>query len=463
MGVHPNEIIDKLHVSKILGTTYQEATDYFQSDVISESYATACSTVLNDGRSVNFRIVFSPDEIDNVILGFYAHIVENTGNGIAEDGRPVIKLPKYLGTSGDDFLNDIVRTLKDSLLGEFPGIRSIAKKHFVSESKLKRDFKKRFQCSVFSYYRRLQMELAEQYLRDKKYNKNQLSLIFNFSNPSNFSARFSRFLKEKSAGLAIAEVKGENYHRYKRFTEESSVATAMLDSQLRFITVSQKWINDYTMDGQHTVGQSVFNILSESTDYFHDIYERGLQRESCKGEHMFIKKSDGSPQWLQEYVTPWFTDFGTVGGIIIHREDITRRKLKEQENGRAVSEILRKVADISQLGTWTRNFSTRQVEWNETVNEIFEVPPDFKPDKHSILDFYRKGESRSLIEQSLHRALHNGEGFDIELELISAKGNLRCVRVIGYVEFHNEKCNMLILMFQNITNLRIGLKAIRCS
>ena len=462
MGVHPNEIIDKLHVSKILGTAYPEAVArYFQTAVKNESYSTNCAAILHNGKSVNFRIVFLPDEIDGEVLGYYAHIVENTTK-IAEDDKQKTKLPGYFAASGEDYLNDIVQTLKDCLLSEFPGIKAIAKKHFVSESKLKRDFKKRYQCSVFSYYRRLQMELAEQYLRDKKYNKNQLALIFNFSNPSNFSARFGRFLKEKTSGQSIADVKGENYHRYKRFTEQSPVATAMLDSQLHFIAVSEKWIDDNALDREHIIGKSIFSVLPESANHFHEIYERGLQRESCKGEHMFNKKSDGSTQWLQEYITPWFTDFGTVGGIIIHREDITRLKLKEQENVRAVSEILRKVANMSQLGTWTRNFRTHQVEWNETVNEIFEVSPDFKPNKHPILDFY-KGKSRTKMEQSLHRAFHNGDGFDIELELISAKGNLKCVRVLGYVEFYNEKCNMLILIFQEITPQRIELKAVYCN
>ncbi|MGN6179176.1 MAG: PAS domain S-box protein [Mucilaginibacter sp.] len=461
IDMHPDEVIDKMHVSKILGTTYKEASDYFQKEVKNENYAATCSTMLPNGRSVSFLIVFSPDKIGNEVLGFYAHIVENTDSN-AED-KQASKLPKYLGPSSDGFLSDIVQVLKDSLLSEFPGIKYIAKKHFVSESKLKRDFKKKYQCSVFSYYRRLQMELAEEYLRDKKYNKNQLALLFNFSNPSNFSARFSRFLKEKSSGQTIAEVKGENYHRYKRFTEQSAVATAMLDAQLLFIEVSQKWIDDYTFDVKNVIGQSIFSISSESASYFHGIYERALQRESCKDEYMFVNEKDGSQQWLREYVTPWFTDYGTVGGIIIHREDITRFKLKEQKNGRERFEVLCKVAEISRLGIWTRDFRTHEVEWNEIIEEIFEVPADFKPNGHSILDFYREGESRTLIEKSLHRALHEGEGFDIELELISAKGNLRWVRVIGYVEFYNERCNMLMLMFQDITHIRIKLKAIRCS
>lgn len=463
MGVHPNKVIDKMHVSNILGTAYQEAAAYFQSAVKNESYTTVCSIVLYDGRPVSFRIVFSPDQIDDEILGFYAHIVENKGSKIAEDGKQIIRLPKYLGISGDDFLNDIVRTLKDCVLSGFPGMASIAKKHFVSESKLKRDFKKRYQCSVFSYYRRLQMELANEYLENKKYNKNQLSLMLNFSNPSNFSARYSKFLKEKSSMRAITDISGEKYHKYKTFIEHSPVATAMLDTQLYFIAVSQKWMDDCALDAASIIGQSIFRVLSESANYFHDVYERGLQGESCREEHMFIKKNDGSPQWLQEYITPWFTDYGTIGGIIIHRDDITRLKLKEQENGRATSETLQKVADISRLGTWTRNFRTHQVEWNETVKEIFEVPSDFKPGKHTVLDFYRNGESRTLIEKSLHQALHNGGGFDIEVEVITAKGNLKWLRVIGYVEFHNEKCDMLMLIFQNITHRRIRLKAIHCS
>lgn len=462
MGIHPDEIIDKMHVSEILGPAYKQVISYFQTAAKNESYVAVGSATLSDGRNANFRIVFSPDVVDGAVLGFYAHIIENTESGIAEDGKQIIKLPKYLGASNDGFLNDIIRTLKDCVLTEFPGITAIAKKHFISESKLKRDFKKRYQCSVFSFYRRLQMELAEQYLRNKKYNKNQLALMFNFSNPSNFSACYGRFLKEKSSRQTIVDIRKENDQRYKTFIEQSPVATAMLDSQLFFIAVSQKWTSDYALDGTNMIGRSVFSVIPKTANYFRDMYERSLQGERCRGEQMFVEKNDDPPQWLQWDITPWFTDYGTVGGIIIHAEDITRLKLKEQENERTF-EILRKAADISRLGTWTRNFRTHQIEWNEMVKEVLEVSPDFKPDKHPILHFYRKGESRSLIEESLRQALHNGEEFDIEVELISAKGNLKRLRVIGYTEFYNGKCEKLIVLFQDLTHRQFKLKAIPCN
>ena len=63
---------------------------------------------------------------------------------------------------------------------------------------------------IFSYYRNLQMQLADRYISEKKYNKKQVAEILNFSNPSNFSACYQKYLKEKATKKLIEELKKAN-------------------------------------------------------------------------------------------------------------------------------------------------------------------------------------------------------------------------------------------------------------
>ncbi|HWZ35131.1 MAG TPA: hypothetical protein VNW51_03185, partial [Mucilaginibacter sp.] len=118
---------------------------------------------------------------------------------------------------------------------------------------------------------------------------------------------------------------------------------------------------------------------------------------------------------------------------------------------RHIAEILRKTSEISRIGTWTRNFRTNYIEWSDVLKEILEVPADFKPHQNSMLTFYKEDESKTLMEKSLRSAIENGINFDIEVELTSAKGNLKHVRVIGYPEFYNGKCENVSGILQDIS------------
>ncbi|WP_439555278.1 response regulator, partial [Dyadobacter sp.] len=64
--------------------------------------------------------------------------------------------------------------------------------------------------------------------------------------------------------------------------------------------------------------------------------------------------------------------------------------------------------------------------------------------------FYKEGYSKELIKACVHDAISEGKEYDVELELITAKGNHLWVRSIGKTEFVNGKCVRLYGTFQDI-------------
>ncbi|PTQ96665.1 PAS domain S-box-containing protein [Mucilaginibacter yixingensis] len=450
LGLDLAVVVNKMHVSQILGSSYERAANYFRTAQKHDVYITLCSTTSPCGRYAQAEIDFSPDEVNGAVIGFYARVTERTKIDDFLDEDNYLSKSLNIPPLNEHQLSEIVDTLKSCLLSEFPGISSIAKKHFISESKLKRDFKKQYNHSLFSFYRNLQMELADQYLKEKKYNKNQLALMFNFANPSNFSVCYQKYLKEKENEQLIADMNKKNEEQYKTFIEQAPLAIAMLDKHLSIMAVSQKWITDYELEETAVINKHIFEVLPETKTLFCEIYNRCLLGHSDKNEEALTEKKDGSPGWIRWDIRPWYLNTDEIGGIMIYTEDITKFKLKEEQN-RHIAEILRKTSELSRIGTWTRNCRTNHIEWSDVLKDILEVPADFTPSTNGIMDFYREGASRELMEQSLQDAFEKGASFDIEVELISAKGNLKLVRIVGYPEFYNGKCENISGIFQDIS------------
>lgn len=115
---------------------------------------------------------------------------------------------------------------------------------------------------------------------------------------------------------------------------------------------------------------------------------------------------------------------------------------------------MEKTNEISRIGTWEFNLEEEKLIWSKVVREIHEVPEDFVPDVNTAINFYKEGRSRELISQAVKHALEKGDSYDLEIELVTAKGNEVWVRAIGQAEFIGGQCKRIFGIFQDITSVK---------
>lgn len=130
--------------------------------------------------------------------------------------------------------------------------------------------------------------------------------------------------------------------------------------------------------------------------------------------------------------------------FLIATEDITGEKSSK--------ELLAKVQDIIQIGTWEVDMVSNRLYWDHHTRVIHEVAPDFVPNLDEAINFYKEGTSRQTIERLFERAVTKGKSFDTELQLITAKGNSVWVRSIAQAEMRDGQCIRVFGFFQNIEN-----------
>ncbi len=112
----------------------------------------------------------------------------------------------------------------------------------------------------------------------------------------------------------------------RQFIDHAPAALAMFDRNMHYISVSKRWIEDYSLGDIDIIGRSHYEIFPEIQDDWKDVHRRGLTGEVIRAEEDHFVRNDGTLQWLKWEVQPWHTGSGNVGGIIIYSESITELK-----------------------------------------------------------------------------------------------------------------------------------------
>jgi PAS domain S-box-containing protein len=112
------------------------------------------------------------------------------------------------------------------------------------------------------------------------------------------------------------------------FVKNVPAAVAMLDRDMRYLQVSDRWCSDNSVEASELLGRSR-ELSPEMPDRWKAVNRRALQGETLRADEDRWE-SGGSTRWARWEVRPWRAADGTVGGILILTEDITRRKQMEE-------------------------------------------------------------------------------------------------------------------------------------
>ncbi len=115
------------------------------------------------------------------------------------------------------------------------------------------------------------------------------------------------------------------------FIDRAPVSLAMFDCKMRYLAVSRRWMEDFSLGDRDIIGVSHYEIFPEIQEGWKSVHRRGLGGEEIRADEDCFERADGTIQWLRWEVLPWRTGDGAIGGIIIFSEDITRYKQAEEE------------------------------------------------------------------------------------------------------------------------------------
>jgi len=143
---------------------------------------------------------------------------------------------------------------------------------------------------------------------------------------------------------------------------------------------------------------------------------------------------EGEPtRYLSSSGEPIFDGAGRFVGYRGTARDITGSRLAEQRL-RDTQALLHMAAQIGRLGAWAFDVGEPRVLWSAEVCAIHEVKPGFRPTPAEVAGFFAP-QYRDAMQGVLRNCLRDGSPFDVEAQIITARGRALWVRVIGEAEW----------------------------
>lgn len=145
----------------------------------------------------------------------------------------------------------------------------------------------------------------------------------------------------------------------------------------------------------------------------------------------------GGTRLLETIKLPVWGTEGNLIGVLGVARDITQRRLNERALAVQAS-MLKEMSATAHVGGWELDPASGEISWTDEVALIHEIDPAIALNLSLALNFY-PGESRRLLEHAVDAAIQDGTPFDLELEMVTARGNHRWVHAICTPLIENGK------------------------
>jgi PAS domain S-box-containing protein len=467
LGKPPETLVGKVSMKDLLGTLYEKEKHYINEVLKGNKQSFERELITPNSNVLYTQVTYTPNINNGLVVGFTEHSSDITSKRHLE----------LLMAKSEKRFRAILESAPDAMLlvngkGIIELVNNQAEQMFgysslemqdnnlellipaANRSKHKIDFEKYFDSASFRpmakglklFGRRKNGELF----------RVEISLSPIHSEDGNLVISAIRDISER---VAIEKKLEESYKQNSIFVEQAPNAIAMFDKEMHYIAASKKWIDDYGLAGQNVIGRSHYEIFPEIGENWKAIHKAGLKGAINQCDEAEFIRIDGSKQWLSWDVRPWYLAKDEIGGLLMYTADITHQKIKEQER-RGIEEILDRTNEVARIGTWEVDVIHQKAKWSRITKEIHGVSDDFEPDLETAIEFYKPGLNREKMLYSVSEAIRIGTPYDIQVELITQKGDALWVRAIGQAEFENNKCKRLYGVFQDINaskNLEIQL------
>ena len=163
--------------------------------------------------------------------------------------------------------------------------------------------------------------------------------------------------------------------------------------------------------------------------------------------------------WLMVSAVPQLNADGAVEHVVCSFSDITEQK-RAEENLRRNTQLLRESGRVGRIGGWELDVDHNRLVWTEEVFRLHDLPVGQQPQLEAALDYFLPAH-RPLIQDAIQDAVQEGHPFDLELELITARGRRLWVRTIGKADVYRGAVRRIFGVLQDISAPRRAAEQLR--
>jgi len=157
--------------------------------------------------------------------------------------------------------------------------------------------------------------------------------------------------------------------------EHTRSAVAVHDRDMKYIYVSQRYLNDYKVKEKDVIGKHHYEVFPDLPQKWRDVHQKAMRGEVSSAEDDPYVREDGSVDWTRWECRPWYEADGSIGGIIVYTEVITERKQAEKSL-KETSNILESMLDQLQDAVAFQKTDFTVIRYNKAGYELLNMPPE---------------------------------------------------------------------------------------
>jgi len=198
------------------------------------------------------------------------------------------------------------------------------------------------------------------------------------------------------------------------------------------------------------IGKNVFDLFPrEVAQQLWNNDLAALQAKAAIRSEEVVRHKDGTWHTYWTVKFPIYLQSDQPFGVCAISNDITERKHAEKEL-RLKDELLHMTSEMAKIGGWEFDPQTLEGTWTDAVAIIHDLDPGNPTNVNLGVGFYLP-DSRRQIEQAIQNAIQFALPYDLELQMVTAKGNPKWVRTMGMPILEDGKVVKIRGIFQDIT------------
>jgi rsbT co-antagonist protein RsbR len=246
----------------------------------------------------------------------------------------------------------------------------------------------------------------------------------------------------------MSPVRNEHPIRYDIFFQTARELLCVLKSDGRLVVSNQAF--------RDTLGYSEDALLGED-------FARLLHPDDAGPLRAFLGSTEPANARLDMNARFLHRDLGhrrlvfclrrVAGEAEVYGSGIEAAAQEPVEEWRRRSEIFQKMQATARVGGWEVDCATGNQYWTEETYRIHEVPAGFDPRVDSGIAFYAP-EIRPVITAAWGACVSEGKPYDLELQIITAKGRRLWVRTSATPVMENGQVTRVLGAFQDIDDFK---------
>lgn len=159
--------------------------------------------------------------------------------------------------------------------------------------------------------------------------------------------------------------------------------------------------------------------------------------------------------YLLGAITPLNEAGETLSQVVCTFTDVTALVSREQHEKDTTAarnaKLLEETQRIAKIGSWEADLTKNTILWSDLTKEIYEVEIDFVPSFDDVIGFINNEQERQTFVGIVEEAMKSSQMFDADVQIITARGNKRTIRITGQPGYTAGYCDKISGVIQDIS------------